>query len=277
MLKIPFVKLSPSENTTIIVRDPEIKKDNYAHIARTAMAYTHLYGEQVGFLTRKRDPNSKGRMEMSGGEFCGNGLLAFGAYLAREEGMKKGVFPVEFSGVEHPLECEIEQLRPAVYRVKGEMPVEGYRISKKQVKVGEDIIDGHLVIMEGITHFLFEQPQERKQKPDFPSLLKILAEEGNNQAFGALGYWMDGQEMYLSPWVYVPEIGSLQQERSCGSGSLALGLYWAREKKTDVHLNIIQPGGMIAVAIDYDQAQKKVTSASIETEVMITCEGNMLV
>lgn len=276
MLKIPFVKLSPSENTTIIVTDPAIKKQNYSDIAKTAMAYTHLHGEQVGFITRKHHRNSMGRMEMSGGEFCGNGLLALGAYLAREKGMEKGTFLVEFSGVEHTLECEIEQLQSAVYRVKGEMPVKSYRISKKQVKVGEGIIDGHLVVMEGITHFLFEQAEKKDHNPDFPSLLKILAKEGDNQAFGALGYWMDGEEIKLSPWVYVPGIGSLQQERSCGSGSLALGLFWAQEKKSDIRINIVQPGGMIAVAIDYDRTLKKVTSASIETEVMMTLEGNML-
>lgn len=275
-MKIPFVKLSPSENTTIIVTDPDIKKHNYSNIAKTAMAYTHLHGEQVGFMTKKDHRDSKGRMEMSGGEFCGNGLLAFAAYLAWKEGLKKETLFVEFSGVENTLECEIEQLHPAVYRVKGEMPVKTYGISKKQVKVGEGIIEGHLVIMEGITHFLFEQPKGRDHNPDFSSLLKILAKEGDNQAFGALGYRMDGEEINLSPWVYVPGIGSLQQERSCGSGSLALGLFWANEKKADVHINIVQPGGMIAVIVNYDRTLKKVTSASIETEVMMTCEGNML-
>lgn len=127
-MRVSFVKLSPSENTTIIVTEPEIKKENYAKIAKTAMAYTHLYGEQVGFITPTHYPEAKGRMEMSGGEFCGNGLLAHGAYLAWRDGLEKETFLVEFSGVTKMLTCEVEKVSPLVYRVKGEMPVEGYHI-----------------------------------------------------------------------------------------------------------------------------------------------------
>ena len=221
---IPFVKLSPSENTTIIVTNFDIEKTDYSKIAKTAMAYTHLHGEQVGFITKKYHRDSKGRMEMSGGEFCGNGLLALGAYLAGEEGMEKGSFPVEFSGVDKMLTCEVEKVSPLVYRVKGEMPVEGYQIFKKEVTVGDEKISGDLVVMKGISHFLFPRPERRNPHSVYATLLKNLGKDGNNQAYGALGYKRNGEEIHLSPWVYVPGIDSFREERSCGSGSLALGL-----------------------------------------------------
>jgi len=275
-MRVSFVKLSPSENTTIIVTEPEIKKENYAKIAKTAMAYTHLYGEQVGFITPTHYPEAKGRMEMSGGEFCGNGLLAHGAYLAWRDGLEKETFPVEFSGVTKMLTCEVEKVSPLVYRVKGEMPVEGYHILKKEVRIGETTFSGDLVVMEGITHFLFPLSDKGKSDLIYPALLRSLGKEENNQAYGALGYKKDGETIHLSPWVYVPGIDSLREERSCGSGSLALGLLWATEREDSIRVEIEQPGGLIAVKIDYDRKAKKVTSASIETEVTITCEGTLL-
>ncbi len=275
-MKASFVKLSPSENTTIIVTEAEIKKVAYPEIAKAAMAYTHLYGEQVGFITPTLYPEAKGRMEMSGGEFCGNGLLALGAYLVWIEGTEKSTFPVEFSGVDKMLTCEVEKTSSLTYRVKGEMPVEEYRISKREMVIGDEKITGDLVVMKGITHFLFPLSDRKTSKPDFPSLLKKLEKEGDNQAYGALGYKITGEEIHLSPWVYVPGIDSIREERSCGSGSLAAGLRWAEEKEESLRLNIQQPGGKIAVTIDYDQKAKKVTSASIETEVKVTCEGNIL-
>jgi len=275
-MKASFVKLSPSENTTIIITDPAVKQRDYSKIAKAAMAYTHLYGEQVGFLTQKHSGRAKGRMEMSGGEFCGNGLLSLGAYLAWTEGIEKDVFLLEFSGATKPLTCEVEKISHEKYRVKGEMPVEGYRISKKEVKAGEKSVSGDLVEMEGITHFLFQNPEKENFKGDYPDLLKNLWKDGNNEAYGALGYRITNDSIRLSPWVFVPGIDSLREERSCGSGSLALGLLWAEEKEESVRIEIKQPGGMIAVKIDYDGRAKKVTAASIETEVMITCEGNLL-
>lgn len=275
-MKASFVKLSPSENTTIIVTDPSVKQGDYSKIAKAAMAYTHLYGEQVGFLTQKHSGRAKGRMEMSGGEFCGNGLLALGAYLAWTEGIEKDTFFLEFSGAANTLVCEVEKIRPEKYRVKGEMPVKGYRVSKKEVKAGEKSVSGDLVEMEGITHFLFQKPEEESFKEDYPEMLKNLSKDGKNLAYGALGYQIRKDSIHLSPWVYVPEVDSLREERSCGSGSLALGLLWAKEKEESIKIEIKQPGGTIAVEIAYDRRAKKVTAASIETEVMITCEGNLL-
>lgn len=275
-MSVSFVKLSPSENTTIIITDPKVKKEKYAEIAKTAMAYTHLYGEQVGFITPKIYSESKGRMEMSGGEFCGNGLLAHGAYLAWMNDMEKETFSVEFSGVTKMLTCEVQKLGPLVYRVKGEMPVEEYQILKKEVRVGEEIINGDLVVMKGITHFLFHRSEKGSPDSIYPILLKSLGKKGNNQAYGALGYKKEGEMIHLSPWVYVPGIESLREERSCGSGSLALGLLRAIERDESIRIKVEQPGGRISVEIDYDPKSKKVTSASIETEVRITCEGILL-
>lgn len=275
-MKASFVKFSPSENTTIIVTQAKIKKEDYPRIAKAAMAYTHLHGEQVGFITPRFSTKAKGRMEMSGGEFCGNGLLALGAYFAWSEGKEKDHFPLEFSGVEKTLTCEVEKIGPLVYRVKGELPVEGYRIFKREVRTGHEKISGDLVVMKGITHFLFPLKEKGAPEIDYPALLKCLGKDDNNHAYGALGYKRDGEMVHLSPWVYVPGIDSLREERSCGSGSLALGLLWAKDREDSIRMKIQQPGGVIAVEIDYDQKAKKVTSASIETEVIVTCEGNLL-
>lgn len=274
-MRVSFVKLSPSENTTIIITEPEVKKEEYGKIATAAMAYSHLHGEQVGFLTPTQTAKAKGRMEMSGGEFCGNGLLALGAYVAWREAIEKERFSLEFSGVEKALSCEVEKTSSVSYRVKGEMPVKEFRILQKEISVDNGSITGDLVEMTGITHFLFPIGDREKSVIDFSLLLKNIEKEGENQAYGALGYWERGGEIEMSPWVYVPGINSLREERSCGSGSLALGLLWAKKREKNIKETIRQPGGSIGVEIVYDREKKKVTSASIETEVVITCEGKL--
>lgn len=275
-MPISFVKLSPSENTTIIITEPGVEKEEYGKIATAAMAYSHLYGEQVGFLTPTQTSKSKGRMEMSGGEFCGNGLLALGAYVAWREEIEKERFSLEFSGVAKPLSCEVEKTSPVSYRVKGEMPVKEFRIFQKEISADNGGITGDLVEMTGITHFLFPIDDRDKSLIDFSLLLKKLEQEGDNQAYGALGYREEGGKIEMTPWVYVPGINSLRKERSCGSGSLALGLLWARKKENPISLTISQPGGRISVEVDFDRKEKKVIGAFIETEVLITCEGNIL-
>ena len=58
-------------------------------------------------------------------------------------------------------------------------------------------------------------------------------------------------------------------ERGCGSGSLALGMYLNKVTGITKKIKVLQPGGVIEVGIG--------SEFSISTDVVITCEGRIMI
>ena len=77
-MKLNILRADPAGNTTVFVLDP-IEKAQRAAIAEQIMAIPFLKAEQVGYACPPED-GVDGRMEMMGGEFCGNALRC--AWLA---------------------------------------------------------------------------------------------------------------------------------------------------------------------------------------------------
>ena len=69
-MKLNILRADPAGNITIFVLDP-IEKAQRAAIAEQIMAIPFLKAEQVGYACPPED-GVDGRMEMMGGEFCGN-------------------------------------------------------------------------------------------------------------------------------------------------------------------------------------------------------------
>ena len=67
-MKVEFVKLSPTQNMTILVKTP-VERENHLEVATKLMDYASVGAEQVGFIE-----NGQGtiRLQMMAGEFCGN-------------------------------------------------------------------------------------------------------------------------------------------------------------------------------------------------------------
>ncbi|MDK2932172.1 MAG: histidine racemase [Bacillota bacterium] len=93
-MRLRFVKMNPTGNTTIFVLDP-VPVPEQARIAVALMDPSVLGGEQVGFvslsaeeeppragLARGHGPDIAASLRMMGGEFCGNAARSLGAYLA---------------------------------------------------------------------------------------------------------------------------------------------------------------------------------------------------
>ena len=81
-MKISFVKTSPAQNVTVLVTSP-VPRDRQAETAAKLLAYDGVGGEQAGFLETPTMPGADARLQMMGGEFCGNAAMSLGAYLAR--------------------------------------------------------------------------------------------------------------------------------------------------------------------------------------------------
>jgi diaminopimelate epimerase len=275
---LDFVKLSPAENTTVLVTN-YIHPCYYQSAAKDIMSYSHLNAEQVGFITEPQHKNSVIRLEMAGGEFCGNGVLAAGA-LSKYLGLTKGdVFKIESSGSDELLECHVKKLEDRVFSVKSTMPVD-YKHKEYRLFTENMGIDGFLAEFKGITHFVFEL-KTNINKQLLEKLVKNLSGKISADAVGIIPYTRRNDYVFIKPCVYVQKTGSLVFERGCGSGTLALGLCIAHRNKENTQLMVKQPGGSISVTISGAKKSGKevfrVEKAFIQTDVEITCEGKVFV
>lgn len=259
-MNINYVKVSPAQNMTVFITN-YVPKHAYTRVAQTIMQYDYVHAEQVGFIVSPKKSTSILRLDMSGGEFCGNGVLAAAAY-ARYKGLTSmNDFFIEASGTASALRCFVEETSPHVFDAKAEMP-SPRAIEPMSVKVGGRDIQGTIVHMDGIAHFLIE---EWLKNDDFSFIMKELTSRLEEPAIGIISYRERGENDYeMRPFVYVKTTQAECFERACGSGSLALGAALHQQDKGDA-FNLRQPGGIIRVEMS--------PHISISTTVRFTCEG----
>ena len=226
MNKFRYVLLDPTGNLTCLVTDPVPEG--------TRRAVTDLLMdrcEQVGYLTLTGEVP---RLEMMGGEFCGNAAMACAAYLAEKAGAKgETAVPLSVSGAESTVKCTVRSLSPGLWMGRVMMPpVHGYRPmdlgGRKAV----------LVSMEGIAHLITEGPPLEKAEAE--ALLVKTAPALPEEAVGLLQW--DGD--FMRPLVLVKNSGTLVWENGCGSGSTALCAYLALSRG-EKRVAVRQPGGTI--------------------------------
>ncbi|MEA4971818.1 MAG: hypothetical protein VB119_01435 [Candidatus Metalachnospira sp.] len=269
-MKIDFVKISPTENITILVKSP-VTKENQLYVGTELIKYSSVYAEQVGFIEKPLSSNVVSRLQMMAGEFCGNGTMALAAYKVFEQGLNSGNeidVPLEVSGADDALMCHIKVLEQGKYVGTVNMPL------PLVIKEDNYIICGRemtlpTVVFEGIKHIIL--PKEYIGD-NFRNVLETSIESLNNQidcdAFGIIVF--DEEKNYINPLVSIKSAGSLYWERGCGSGSEAIGVYLAHRYKKSIECDISQPGGTITVKVEY---RDKIVSASITGNVIIVAEG----
>ncbi|EGY26344.1 diaminopimelate epimerase-like protein [Desulfovibrio sp. A2] len=103
-----FHKFSPGGNTTILVTDP-VPVRLRAAVAAELMGEHHVHAEQVGFVSLA---GARPRIDMMGGEFCGNACRSLAALLALKRvlvagpgGLMSG--EIDSSGVDGPLPVRV--------------------------------------------------------------------------------------------------------------------------------------------------------------------------
>ena len=77
-MEISFVKLSPTQNVTVLATSPVPRAEQPAAAAKL-LAYDGVGGEQAGFLEKPAHSAARARLQMMGGEFCGNAAMSLGA------------------------------------------------------------------------------------------------------------------------------------------------------------------------------------------------------
>jgi len=276
-MKLNFVKVNPVENMTIFVMDP-VDSSHHMDVANKLMDYSNIHGEQVGFVESPRSLKGKSlntlRLQMMGGEFCGNATRSLAALMVHLNSSSVSKHDdtydvsLEVSGSEGLLNCSVRATdKENVYISKVIMPLPT-RISNTGINFEDKRIDLVRVDFPGITHFIVES-NEIIDKEEFFKTIKRNLDKEDYDAFGIMFY--DTEESFLTPLVYVKSTDSKYWERSCGSGTSALGVALAKNKNISINEYVKQPGGELEVTVTINEG--KILELSLDGKVEIIAEG----
>ena len=99
-----------------------------------------------------------------------------------------------------------------------------------------------VVFFDGIAHAILSPATDRAWAERSAPL---WADHLGVDALGILLF--DPDALLLDPLVYVSAAGTLVWERSCASGTAAIGAYLAKKNASPVRLMLCQPGGTLGV------------------------------
>ena len=238
---IPFYKLSPGGNTTLLIPASAVPPDKRAAVASELMNSLHLGAEQVGFIDL--DAGTPG-IAMMGGEFCGNACRCLAALLVMLAEKEPANWPItgtlSSSGAVAPV---VWRVRPDTREADGldaavRIDLAGATLS--ELELGLIRVD-----MPGIVHLLLDETLHPlpvdpvAEATKWRQRLNLTAEP----AVGCIRRApLDAREQYIRPLVWVRDTNSSCPETACGSGSLALAL--ALHAATGIcQVNIRQPSG----------------------------------
>ena len=243
MKQLKYHVLWPGGNTTAIVTD-KIPRKLHAGIANKIMKADPSI-EQVGYLEKPRSRSANTRLQMMGGEFCGNATRSaafFWAWQVRETGGKK-VHQVRMEASGLP-----EILKVAVSTSSADITLPGdFFVSIKKIS------KGFIVDLRGIRHIiLFTKGTMAHAKK------MITAHKGKLPAVGVIYSNLRGGRVAIKPLIWVRETDSFVPETGCASGSIAAAIaaYTVQSGKRKTY-SVIQPS-----KIPYQVILKPVRSKS---------------
>lgn len=245
--------LDPAGNVTAIVCS-DVPAAERARVAAQILRLPELGIEQVAFLT---DPRSGGeiRLEMMGGEFCGNALRCAGFYQALRNGAQgKSCVFAEISGADGVQPVMADTAEGTASTV---MP-----LPLSVQPAGWADVHAARVTFAGITHFVIDCAQ-----PDETLVQRAIAAAPEASAVGAI--FLDRAHGSIKPVVFVRETASCVAENSCASGSVAAAVVLTADFADGItEIGIGQPGGTLEVGVQ--RADGAVTGLSIGGAVRLT-------
>ena len=243
-----MVKANPAGNITLFVFDT-VAPEKRSSVAEALMRQDPEV-EQVAFVCPPLG-KADGRIEMMGGEFCGNATRAFGLLLAEDENIRnRGEVMVECSGVSSPLKVTFHwENQSATARMPLPLSVETRELQG---------IHGTLVRLPGITHFVVTGMEPAEEILD--RIESDLEKTGQSDAYGVC--FLNPQTLTMTPLVEVLGTHSRIWEGSCGSGSVACACAQSFGETDGVfEVTYKQPAGSLQVTVTRENG--KILDATI--------------
>lgn len=242
-MHIQYVKADPSGNETIFVLNP-VAPALHSTVAARLLQPDCVGAEQVAYLTLT--DGKPIRVDMMGGEFCGNASRSAAAYALMLSGRKEGEYSVSCSGCSTLLQAQASLRPEGGYNAYIEMPMPE-SIEAVILDVGGWPSRFYRVALPGIVHFVHMAGDIHAIDTNvFWQAVYDYASDEGLEAFGLILF--SPQTLTMIPAVYVAATQSLYWEKSCGSGSAAVAAALACMGKKDVSCQVRQPGGVLSIA-----------------------------
>jgi len=235
MKKINCAYVDPGGNPTVLVSD-RIPRNKQPKLAKEIIKRIPSC-EQVGFIEPANNSKALCRLQMMGGEFCGNAARALAVFLAYSKNAGLS-FNFESSGSNNLLTASVKLNinGDAVFsKFKTSLP---YSVEKITLRLDRRKVNCKIVIIKGISLIVIPG-RYYANNVDFLSCFRKLYQDKKvtSEAAGFVFYKKLANSKYkIVPVIYVRVLDSMVTETSCASGSIALALCL---KKAD--LIVVQP------------------------------------
>ena len=250
-----YTILDPTGNITALVESPVPPLERPA--AAAALMRRHPQVEQVGFV-RFADAEGEGvdaALSMAGGEFCGNASLCAAALCLLRRGAAPGIrerVRLRASGASWPVETELVCGQDGSFSAWVWMPP---AIAPAEQSFVFEGLSGDLTLvrMEGISHLIVPEDSVffalLSDRSAAERAVRQWCTELRTEGLGLM-FLEKGENLRLTPLVYVPGSGTVFWENSCASGSAAAGTALAARSGMPVDLRLTEPGGTLRIVSD---------------------------
>jgi ribosomal protein S18 acetylase RimI-like enzyme/diaminopimelate epimerase len=259
----------PSGNTTAILFDQLLDADRKAlndaigkHLGHDRPGLPPA--EQCCFVTLPRHPDATARVEMFGGEFCGNATRSV-LWVVTGGADADGL--VESSGVPRPLRFEVRDGEVGL-----EMPLSTSPNAVRRVP------EGVLVRFDGIAQLVVTDGAVRAGRTPREMLGRSLSTNRHGLAGEpAAGVaFFDPATDAAEFCVWVREVETVFDETACGSGTSAIGVAVAALERRSVERRIAQPSGQhIVTHAEFDSSANTVSASWIRGAVRRLYDGEV--
>ena len=255
VLAVRYSIWDPTGNITALV-EGDVCMDERPSLAAEIMK-RHPEVEQVGFVCIPSAMDGDAcqvDLQMAGGEFCGNAsMCAAGLYLLSDVSADdRMLLKLRVSGASKPVSVRVRRSGADEFSASILMPPPD---SVEETEFFLENVRGMLplVRMGGISHVIVE--------PDSPFFALMGAPEKAEEAvkkwcgmlsvecLGLMFLERSGEKSFLKPLVYVPACQTVFWERSCASGTAAVGMYLAEKEGSPLDLTLTEPGGSLRVEV----------------------------
>ena len=223
-MELRYTVIDPTKNITLLVTTP-VPRDAQPRVAMELLR-REKDAEQVGFAEGLAA--GKPRLQMMGGEFCGNAAMSMAAWLHRDLPLgAERTLTLPVSGARSPVACRVTHIDGCfIGTVSMPLPES---IEQLALPVGGVNQIFPVVFLPGICHVI--APAELFDRHCAEEALRSWSKALPGEAMGLL--LLEESRTAFTPLVYVKPTDSCVWERGCGSGSAAIGAWLTQVRGQD--------------------------------------------
>ena len=258
-MELRYTVIDPTKNITLLVTTP-VPRDVQPRVA-AELLQREQDAEQVGFAEGLAA--GEPRLQMMGGEFCGNATMSMAAWLHRDLPVgAECALALPVSGAPEPVPCRVTHIDGCfIGTVSMPLPERVETLSLPVCGVMQSL---PVVFQPGICHVIVPADMIRRDQAE--ETHRAWSELLPGEAMGLL--LLDESQTAFTPLVYVRPTDSCVWERGCGSGSASIGAWLTQVRGADQCVSLRQPGGVIQVVTQTDGGAR-LTSLTITGTVCL--------